>query len=101
MHNFSSTVSGNIVREDPELRYTPGGTAAVSFTIAVKERQKNAQGQWENGDPSFLNAVGYGRIAEGIAEYLRKGDPVIAAGRMRMRRYTAKDGTERTVWEFL
>ena len=47
MHNFSSTVSGNIVREDPELRYTPGGTAAVSFTIAVKERQKNAQGQWE------------------------------------------------------
>lgn len=93
------TIHGRFTR-DPELRFSPSGTPVASLSIAENDRKKNPHtGEWEDGDPSFYSAVAFGQMAEAIAEDLLKGDAVVATGNMKMRKYTDKQGEEKTVWE--
>ncbi len=60
---------GRLTR-DPELRYTPNGTAVATFTLAVDRRRTNKQGEKET---DFINIVTWGKLAENCANYLSKG----------------------------
>lgn len=74
------TVTGNLTR-DPELRATQGGTAVLSFGIAVNDRRKNSSGQWEDV-PNFFECVTFGNRATGLSDILTKGMKVAIAGKL-------------------
>ena len=72
---------GNLGR-DPEIRYTPGGTAVASFSLATSEKVKNKSGEWETRT-EWHNIVLYARLAEVAGEYLSKGKSVYLDGKDR------------------
>lgn len=82
---------GRLTR-DPELRTTPTGMAVTRFSIAVSQNYTNKNG--ERG-ADFINCVAWGRQADNIAKYCRKGSLVSAEGRISNSSYTAQDGTKR------
>jgi single-strand DNA-binding protein len=88
------TLIGNLVR-DPELRFTAKGDAVANFTIAVNERVKQGN-DWVDGEPSYYDATAWRNLAEQVTEHLRKGSRVIAVGKMKIEKYEAKDGTQRS-----
>lgn len=73
-------VVGNLTR-DVELRSTQGGTAVLSFGIAVNDRRKNASGQWEDV-PNFFECVTFGNRATALSDILTKGMKVAIAGKL-------------------
>jgi single-strand DNA-binding protein len=93
------TVIGNLT-SDPELRFTPSGSAVANFTIASTprtfERQSN---EWKDGETLFLRASVWREAAENVAESLTKGMRVIVTGRLKSRSYETKEGEKRTVIE--
>lgn len=93
------TVIGNLT-SDPELRFTPSGSAVANFTIASTprtfDRQKN---EWVDGETLFLRASVWREMAENVAESLTKGMRVIVSGRLKSRSYETKEGEKRTVIE--
>lgn len=94
-HSFQQvTILGNLGR-DPEMRYTPGGQAVTSFSVACSRSwpKPGAEGQWEE-ETEWFNVVVWGRDAEATAERLRKGSKVMIVGRMKTREYE-KDGIKR------
>ena len=93
------TIVGNLTA-DPELRYTQTGLAVVNFTIASTPKSfDRASGEWKDGEPLFLRASAWREHAEHIAQSLKKGNRVIATGRLRMRRYQTAEGENRTSTE--
>jgi len=82
---------GNLGR-DPELKYTPGGQAVASFSLATTERWKGQDGQ-KNERTVWHNIVAWGRQAELAKEYLHKGRQVYIEGRIDNRSYDKKDGS--------
>ena len=90
--NTTATVAGNLTR-DPQLRYTPSGTAVVTVAVAITPRRRNAEtGNWENGETTYLNASEFGPTAEHVAESLATGDRVVVTGRLVERSFTATQG---------
>ena len=83
------SITGNLTRQ-PEIRTTQGGTAVLSFGIAVNDRRKNASGQWEDV-PNFFECVTFGNRATALSDILTKGMKVAIAGKLH---YTSweKDG---------
>lgn len=73
-------VTGNLTRS-PDLRATQGGTAVLSFGIAVNDRRKNASGQWEDV-PNFFECVTFGNRATSLSDILTKGMKVAIAGKL-------------------
>lgn len=93
-------IVGNLGR-DPETRYTAdGGTAITSLSVATTRRYRNADGQTVN-ETEWHRIVLFSRLAEIAKDYLRKGSLVYIEGRMRTRRYQAKDGTDRYTTEII
>jgi len=81
--------------KDPELRYTPSGKAVASFSLATSERWTGQDGQ-KNESTTWHNIVAWGKQAELIKEYLRKGREVYIEGRIDNRSYEKKDGSGKT-----
>lgn len=79
---------GNLTR-DPELRYTPSGTAVASFGLAVNRRYKSQSGE-DREDTCFVEVTAFARQAEVISEYLSKGRPVFIEGRLHLDRWEDK-----------
>lgn len=73
-------VVGNLTRA-PELRATQGGTPVLSFGIAVNDRRKVADGQWEDV-PNFFECVTFGNRATALSDILTKGMKVAIAGKL-------------------
>ncbi|GER23042.1 single-stranded DNA-binding protein [Zafaria cholistanensis] len=93
------TVIGNLTG-DPELRFTPSGSAVANFTIASTPRTFDRQSNdWKDGETLFLRASVWREAAENVAETLTKGMRVIAQGRLKSRSYETKEGEKRTVIE--
>ncbi|UKH48331.1 ssDNA binding protein [Arthrobacter phage Lilmac1015] len=93
------TLIGNLTN-DPELRFTPSGSAVANFTIASTPRTFNrTSNEWEDGETLFLRASVWREAAENVAESLVKGMRVIATGRLKSRSYETKEGEKRTVIE--
>lgn len=76
----SVSIAGNLTR-DPEIRVTRGGTAVLSFGIAVNDRRKNASGEWEDV-PNFFECVTFGNRATALRDILTKGMKVAIAGKL-------------------
>jgi len=89
------TVLGNITR-DPELRFTPSGTAVASFGLAVNRNVQNKNsGEWET-QVDFFNVTAWYKLAENCAESLSKGDRVLVSGRLSQDSWESKDGQKRS-----
>jgi single-strand DNA-binding protein len=98
MADNTVTLVGNVTR-DPELRYTSGGAANVSFGLAVNRRWQNRQTQeWEER-VSFFNIVCWREMAENVAESLAKGSRVVVTGRLEQRSWETENGDKRSVVE--
>ncbi|WCF11578.1 single-stranded DNA-binding protein (plasmid) [Paenibacillus thiaminolyticus] len=74
---------GRLTR-DPELRYTPSGTATATFTLAVERSFSNSEGKRE---ADFIPVVTWRRLAEIVANHVRKGNLVAVEGRIQVRNY--------------
>ncbi len=88
---------GNLTR-DPELRYTPQGTAVTSFRIAVNSKFK--QGDDLRQDTLFIDVVVFGKQAESCGEYLNKGSAALVEGRLRERKWES-EGQQRSKVEII
>src|SRR5262250_1914604 len=88
------TIVGYLGR-DPELRYTPQGTALCKMSIATTEKRKNVAGEMEEHTTWFRVTV-WGRQAELANEYLAKGRQVYIEGRLRLEEYTDREGNSRS-----
>src|SRR5215510_11044390 len=87
-------IVGNLGR-DPELRYTPQGTAVCDFSVATNERRKDQSGE-QKDETTWFRVTFFGRLAEVASQYLSKGRQVYLEGRLRAREWTDKDGKVRT-----
>lgn len=93
------TVIGNLTG-DPELRFTPQGTAVCAFTIAHNARTYDKDsGEWKDGEPSFYRCTAWRQLAENVAESLAKGARVIMTGSQRQRSWEGKDGQTVYGWD--
>lgn len=92
--NFCQVI-GNVTR-DPELRFTTGGIAVVSFGIAWTPRKRDADGNWVDGDTSFFNCSAWRDLAENIAASVSKGMRVVVTGSVKARDWEDRDGNKRT-----
>ncbi|MFN2526331.1 MAG: single-stranded DNA-binding protein, partial [Actinomycetota bacterium] len=72
----SITIVGNVV-DEPELRFTPSGSAVANFTVAVNRRYKNRDGNWEDKLDGFFKCNCWQSLAENAAESLHKGTRVV------------------------
>lgn len=89
--------SGNITA-DPELRFTPNGDAVASFSVAVNERKRGANGEWVDAGASFYRCSAWRRLGENVANELHRGDRVVVVGTMAQRAYE-KDGKTVTTFD--
>jgi len=85
---------GNCGR-DPEVRYTPSGTAICNISVATSSRRKDKTSGESIEDTQWHRVTFYDRLAEIAGEYLKKGKPVYIEGRLKYGKYTDKDGIER------
>jgi single-strand DNA-binding protein len=88
---------GNLTA-DPELRYTPSGTARTRFSIAINRQYKNSSGQLQE-EVTFVPIVTWGSQAENCANYLSKGRSVAVEGRLRIDSFENAEGERKKVVE--
>ncbi|MCL8208639.1 MAG: single-stranded DNA-binding protein [Actinomycetia bacterium] len=81
--------------QDPDLRLTPDGTAVTRFTLAV-DRRPGPDGQ---RTADFIDCVAWRKLAEIVADHLRKGRLVAVQGRLQIRTYETQDGQKRRAAE--
>ena len=90
-------VVGNLGR-DPELRYTPQGTAVCSFSMATNEKRRDKSGEFQDVTTWFKVTL-WGSQAENASKYLAKGRQVFIEGRLRVEEWTDRDNNKRTSLE--
>ena len=90
---------GNLTR-DPELRYTPQGTAVCSFGIATNRDWMTDSGE-KKEDVEFHRIVAWAKLAELCAQLLFKGRKVYVSGRLQTRQWTGQDGVARSTTEIV
>ena len=89
MANFNKVIlAGNLTR-DPELRYTPKGTAIAKFGLAINRTWKTEAGETKE-EVTFVDVDAFGRQAEVIAQYMKKGRPFLVEGRLRLDQWDDK-----------
>ena len=89
MPNYNKVIlMGNLTR-DPEVRYTPSGTAIAKLGMAVNRRWKIQEGQMQE-ETTFVDVDAFGRQAETIGQYLKKGRPVMIEGRLKLDQWDDK-----------
>ena len=90
---------GNLTR-DPELRYTPTGTAVCTFGLATNREWVDASGQKQEG-AEFHKIVAWTKLAEICSQLLFKGRKAYVSGRLQTRNWQGQDGAERTTTEIV
>jgi len=85
---------GNLTR-DPDLRYTPGGTAVANLGLAVNRRFKDSSGELKE-EVCFLTVTVWDKQAEACCQYLNKGRPVFVEGVLQSRFWETSDGQKRS-----
>lgn len=90
-------LSGRLT-DAPELRYTTSGIAVASFTLAVRRNYDNSYGE---RDTDFFRIIVWRQLAELCQRYLQRGDKPTVIGRLQVRSFTAKDGSDRKAWEII
>jgi single-strand DNA-binding protein len=90
---------GNLGK-DPELQVTPEGTPYTRFSLAVNRSYKSATGERKK-ETEWFHIVAWRQLAELTERYLHKGSKVYVEGRLTQRKYTDKQGSERTAVEII
>jgi single-strand DNA-binding protein len=90
---------GNLGR-DPEVRYTPSGSAVANFTVATNEAWTDKAGQKQERT-EWHRVVVWGKAAENCGEYLSKGRSVYVEGRLQTREWTNKEGAKQYTTEIV
>lgn len=90
---------GNLGK-DPEIRYTNSQTAVCSFSLATGERRKDASGNWSE-HTEWHNIVCFGKTAENVSQYLKKGRQAFIEGRIQTRKWQDKEGKDRYTTEII
>ena len=85
---------GNLGK-DPEMNYTPSGVALTKFSLAVNRVTKSSTGEKQE-ETDWFNIIVWRQLAEVCNTYLHKGSKVYIEGRLQQRKYTDKNGVERT-----
>jgi len=98
MSSFNKITIVGYLGRDPEIRYTPQGTAVCNVSVATTERRKNVAGDYEDHTTWFRVTL-WNRQAELANEYLAKGRQVYIEGRLRQEEYTDREGNRRTSLE--
>src|SRR5919108_1879220 len=88
---------GNLT-DDPEIRFTPGGTQVGSFRLAVTPRVREGEG-WKDGETSFFRVNVWRDLAANVGDTLSKGDRAIVVGRLRARSWETPEGERRSTVE--
>ncbi len=86
---------GNLGR-DPEMNYTPSGTAVTKFSLAVSRSYKVQATGEKRDETEWFNIVAWNKLAETCSAYLHKGNKIYIEGRLTQRKYTDRDGNQRT-----
>ncbi len=90
MVSFNRVVlAGNLTR-DPELRFTQEGVPVASFSIAVNRVRSKSEAV------DFFNVSAWRELGETVANYKKKGDPILVEGRLQYRSWEAQDGAKRS-----
>ena len=90
---------GNLTR-DPELKYTPNGTAVCTFGVATNRSWTTSEGQIKE-DTQFHRIVAWNKLAELCGKLLNKGKKIYLEGRITYRTFTGRDNIQRTVSEIV
>lgn len=90
---------GNLTR-DPELRYTPNGTAVCSFGLATNRQWQTESGE-RREETEFHRIVSWNKLAELCSQLCTKGRKIYVEGRLQTRTWTAQDGTQRVTTEIV
>ncbi len=80
--------------QDPEPRTTASGNTVLNMRIATNERRKNQDGEWDD-HTEWHSVVCFGRTADNIAKYKKKGDQLYIEGRLQTRKWQDRDGNDR------
>ncbi len=92
-------IIGNLTR-DPELRYTPSGTAVCTFSIATNRQWKTESGD-QKDEAEFHRIVAWDKLAEICSKMLKKGSRTYVEGRLQTRNWQGQDGAQRTTTEIV
>ncbi len=87
------TLLGN-VGKDPEIRSTAGGTMVANLTLATSDRQKDAQGNWQDRT-EWHNLVAFTRTAEIVRDYVKKGSKIYVEGKIQTRSWDDKESGQK------
>ena len=82
------------VGKDPEIRSTPGGMMVANFTLATSDRQKDPQGNWQDRT-EWHNLVAFGRTAEIVRDYVKKGSKLFVEGKIQTRSWDDKESGQK------
>jgi len=94
MANFNKVIlAGNLTR-DPELRYTPSGKAIAKFGMAINRNWTTDTGE-KKEEVTFVDIDSFGRQAEVISQYLKKGRPVLIEGRLKLDQWDDKQSGQK------
>lgn len=91
------TLIGNLTR-DPELKYTPQGTAVCTFGLATNREWTDSSGQKQEG-VEFHRIVAWGKLGEICSQLLTKGQKAFCEGRLQTRAWKTQDGSDRQITE--
>lgn len=99
MSGFNKVILMGNLTKDPEIRYTPNGTAVANFSLAINRRYK-LNGEVKD-EVSYFDIVVFGKQAENCGQYTNKGDSVLVEGRLQQRRWESEDGQKRSKIEIV
>ncbi|MCM8762970.1 MAG: single-stranded DNA-binding protein [Candidatus Omnitrophica bacterium] len=98
MANFNKVLLIGNLTKDPELRYTPQGTAVVNLRLAVNRRFRDKAGE-QKEEVCYVTVVVWDKQAETCNQFLRRGNPVFVEGRLQSRSWEDNAGQKRNVLE--
>lgn len=95
MANYNRVILiGNLTR-DPEMSFLPSQTAVTEIGLAVNRKWKDQQGE-QREETCFIDCRAYGKQAETLTKYVKKGSPILIEGRLQLDSWEAQDGTKRS-----
>ena len=99
MSDLNRVIEVGRLTRDPELKYTPAGTAVASFSLAVSKTW--SQNGERKEQVSFFNCIAWAKLGETIAEYCKKGHRIGIEGNLQQRRWEDQDGNKKAVVEIV
>lgn len=95
-----NTAFEGVVVDDPTLKVTNNGVSMSNIRLAINERVRDKEtGAWRDGDSTYITVMAWNQMAETAAESLKRGDRAVVIGKMKERKWTDKDGNQRTSYE--